>query len=306
MDINAANKQIQQQNEAMQQLKAENERLMGILKDCGIPVESQPESLKINTQSESYTAATSSIGSQSATYRSQPAFLTTPPTTFSSPQSAGSGEERMGSRGDPSMQFTGTAYHSGPDRSDLDFSSNTNNTKELTSMPGIFDDDPQLGIDLILQLEAPCRVHTEYLCREAHKDVERDAFFSGHALMASCPPPSHIENVPEGNQYPHQTYQLPLPNLEKLLNLSKQLITDGQVTPIMILQSLKNHAQYQSLTRDDVKTIIETLNTKVRCYGFGAVVEDFELRDCLQGILGAKLYHTRTPPSRVGDDALYR
>lgn len=314
VDVNAANQTIQQQKEAIQHLQAENERLMGILKDCGIPVQAQPERPNANIQNaqqKSYTAGSSSVGSHSVTYQSQPPFLTTPPTSFSSPQSAGSGDERMPSReggGGHAMPSVGTAFHSTTTRSDLDFSANADNknSEELPSVPGIFDEDPQLGIDFILQLEAPCRVHTEYLCREAYKDVERDAFIGGHALMASCPPPSHIENVPEGNQYPHQTYDLPLPNLEKLLNLSRQLITDGQVTPIMILQSLKNHEQYRSLTRDDVKMIIETLNAKIRCYGFGAVVEDFELRDCLQNVLGAKLYNSRSPPSRLGDDALYR
>jgi hypothetical protein len=305
VDINAANEQIQKQHETVQHLQAENERLLKILRDCGIPVQAQPEPLTIKTQNVSRTAGSSSTGSQSATFQSQPPFLTTPPTTFSSPHSAGSGDERKGSRGDTSMPFIGTAFHSSTDHGGLDFSGKAE-TIELTSMPGIFDKDPQLGVDFVLQLEAPCRVHTEYLCRTAHKDVEKDAFFSGHALMASCPPPSHIENVSEDNQFPHQTYELPLPNLEKLLNLSRQLITDGQVTPIMVLQSLKNHDQYRSLTRDDIKMIIETLHTKIRCYGFGAVVEDFELRDCLQNVLGAKLYRSRSPPSRVGDDALYR
>ncbi|KKA17354.1 hypothetical protein T310_8819, partial [Rasamsonia emersonii CBS 393.64] len=162
--------------------------------------------------------------------------------------------------------------------------------------------------DLVLignRLEAPCRDHTEYLCREAAKDVENQMFFSGHALMASCPPPSHIENVPEGNQYPHQTYDLPSANLETLLNLSKQLVSEGQVTPIMVLQSLKNHELYHTLTREDVKTIIDTLYAKIRCYGFGAVVEDFELQDCLSSVLGSKLESGIPPPTNVGDDALY-
>jgi hypothetical protein len=286
---------------------------MGILKECGIPVQPQveietPEAITM-PPAGSYTIGTGSVASQSAGFQSHPAFLTTPPSTFSSPHSAGGdGDERSGSRAGPggNMPAIGTAFQTGMEMSDLDYSSNTEKEREIPAVPGIFDSDPQLGVDFILQLEAPCRVHTEYLCREAHKDVERDAFFSGHALMASCPPPSHIENVPEGNDYPHQTYELPLPNLEKLLNLSRQLITDGQVTPIMILQSLKNHEQYRSLNKDDVKTIVETLTAKIRCYGFGAVIEDFELRDCLQNVLGAKLYHGRSPPSRVGDDALYR
>jgi hypothetical protein len=123
--------------------------------------------------------------------------------------------------------------------------------------------------------------------------------------MASCPPPSHIDNVPEGNQYPHQTYDLPTASLQTLLNLSRQLINEGQVTPIMILQALKNHEMYHQLTREDIKTIIDTLNAKIRCYGFGAVVEDFELRDCISSVLGSKFAPNMIPPSRMGDEALY-
>ncbi|KAE8552282.1 hypothetical protein TMatcc_002307 [Talaromyces marneffei ATCC 18224] len=313
VDINTSNQKIQQQQETIQSLRTENNRLMGILKECGIPVQAQveketPEAINL-APGGSFTSGPSSVASQSAGFQSQPAFLTTPPSTFSSPHSAGDGDERSGSRAGPGggMPIIGTTFQTGMGLSELDFSGSSEKERELLpSIPGIFDEDPQLGVDFILKLEAPCRVHTEYLCREAHKDVERDAFISGHALMASCPPPSHIENVPEGNLYPHQTYDLPLPNLGKLLNLSKQLITEGQVTPIMILQSLKNHEQYRSLTKEDVKTIVETLTAKVRCYGFGAVIEDFELRDCLQNVLGAKLYHGRRPPSRIGDDALYR
>lgn len=57
----------------------------------------------------------------------------------------------------------------------------------------------------------------------------------------------------------------------------------------MALQHLKNHELYPTLRREDIKIIIETLNTKVRCYGFGAVVEDFELMDCLSSVLGTKV-----------------
>lgn len=126
--------------------------------------------------------------------------------------------------------------------------------------------------------------------------------FSGHALMATCPPPSYIANTTHEQPYPHKLYDLPYANLTTLLNLSRQLVTEGQITPIMALQCLKNHELYRSLSRDDVKIIIDTLNTKVRCYGFGAVVEDFELMDCLSSVLDTKVY---TGVSRVGDDSIY-
>ena len=118
---------------------------------------------------------------------------------------------------------------------------------------------------------------------------DEDMPFSGHALMATCPPPSYIDKTTNESPYPHKTYDLPLANLGTLLNLSRQLVTDGQITPIMALQCLKHHDLYRSLTRDDVKIIMDTLNNKVRCYGFGAVVEDFELADCLSNVFGTKV-----------------
>lgn len=112
--------------------------------------------------------------------------------------------------------------------------------------------------------------------------------------MASCAPPTHISTTPAlaaGLQptYPHKTYDnIPPANLSTLLNLSRQLVEGGQVTPIMALQSLKSHDRYRSLTREDVKGMIDDLNNKVRCYGFGAVLEDFELKDALSSIFATK------------------
>jgi hypothetical protein len=129
-------------------------------------------------------------------------------------------------------------------------------------------------------------------------DNPEEAQFSGHALMACCPPPTHIDTVPAqqgGLQptYPHQVPNIPAETLNTLLNLSQQiagegLIEGGQVTPIMALQHLKSHPQYLSLTTEDIMSMIESVKKKVRCYGFGAVMEDFELRDALHTIFASK------------------
>lgn len=81
--------------------------------------------------------------------------------------------------------------------------------------------------------------------------------------------------------------------LNTLLNLSEKIksegyVEGGQVTPIMALQSLRGHHSYNSLTRDDVVGMIDSIRNKVRCYGFGAVMEDFELRDALAAIFATK------------------
>ncbi|OAP63883.1 hypothetical protein AYL99_03110 [Fonsecaea erecta] len=170
----------------------------------------------------------------------------------------------------------------------------------IPDMPGIFEREPQLGIDFILKLEQTCRDHEEYLVRRSadSPNTEDEALFSGHALMATCPPPSHIARVPaeDGGLVP--TYEHKVPDAESvqilnnLLNLSQTLkgsaIPSGQVTPIMALQSLKGHRNYASLTREDVLGMIESIRSKVRCYGFGAVMEDFELRDALSSIFATK------------------
>jgi hypothetical protein len=149
-------------------------------------------------------------------------------------------------------------------------------------------------------LEATCRDHGEYLVRRSvdSPDNPEEAQFSGHALMACCPPPTHISSVPAqqgGLQptYPHQVPDIPAETLNVLLNLSRQIageghIEGGQVTPIMAIQHLKCHPQYLDLTAEDVRAMTESFKKKVRCYGFGAVMEDFELRDALQAIFASK------------------
>lgn len=117
--------------------------------------------------------------------------------------------------------------------------------------------------------------------------------------MATCPPPSHIESVPSATGGLEPTYEHKVPDakaietLNNLLNLSQIIrdthqISGGQVTPVMALQCLRGHRNYSSLTRDDVVRMIESIKGNVRCYGFGAVMEDFELRDALSIIFATK------------------
>jgi hypothetical protein len=154
---------------------------------------------------------------------------------------------------------------------------------------GIFEEDPQLGIDFVLRyvdstsnhpvmrhnsdcyssLEKPCQEHKPFLYKRSldSPNTPEEAQFSGHALMASCPPPNRLVAGPGEEPYPHQTYDLPHADLEKLLDLSRQLVAEGQLTPIEALAQLRSHNRYRSLTREDIRGMIEDLNRKVRCYG---------------------------------------
>ena len=117
--------------------------------------------------------------------------------------------------------------------------------------------------------------------------------------MATCPPPSHIETVSSASGGLEPTYEHKVPDykdiqtLNNLLNLSQVIrdthqIPGGQVTPVMALQCLRGHRNYGTLTRSDILRMVDSIRGNVRCYGFGAVMEDFELRDALTGIFAEK------------------
>ncbi|KAJ5404366.1 hypothetical protein N7509_004237 [Penicillium cosmopolitanum] len=312
-EISDANVQLQQHKEVLQSVRTENDILKEILIAHGIHYEPELEQRRAERPPvpfQSSPVAASSAGSQSAGLANSISHQHTTPATSISPglsPTAGSGSVGLEHPDiSPAMAFAPPQqiYHAGASDSmgAMDRSA-CQAAPPVPAMGGAFESDPQLQIDFILTLEGPCREHTDYLCRRSITEADdEDMPFSGHALMATCPPPSYITNTTPEQPYPHKAPDLPLANLGTLLNLSRQLVTDGQITPIMALQCLKNHELYPSLSRDDIKVIIETLNTKVRCYGFGAVVEDFELIDCLSSVLGTNVDLSMI---RQRDDAIY-
>ncbi|EKG11884.1 Basic-leucine zipper (bZIP) transcription factor [Macrophomina phaseolina MS6] len=146
-------------------------------------------------------------------------------------------------------------------------------------------DYDQIGIDFVLTLEKPCMDHMQFLLVRA-EDNEADV--SGHALMQTCPPHSHIAEHPE-EKYPHKMPDVSQPDLMKLLDLSHRLPTmEGEITPVMAWVAVIQDPRFQELTKEDIEAVKGDLLAKVRCYGFGAVIEEFEVRDALNSILAAK------------------
>ncbi|KAM0563868.1 hypothetical protein ACHAPJ_000074 [Fusarium lateritium] len=153
----------------------------------------------------------------------------------------------------------------------------------------------QAGIDFVLTLERPCMAHIQYMVERAS---EPDGEPCGHALMASCPPepfPDARPGLPFGNTHipldgePNQkTWEVPRADLATLLDLSKRIDLDGEVTPIMSWGMLMSHPRASELEVADFRKLSEELVRKVRCYGFGAVMEEFEVRDAMDNIFGAK------------------
>jgi len=154
-----------------------------------------------------------------------------------------------------------------------------------------------------LRLERPCMDHMQYLLVRSHNvegqpmhhpmenadDAEHE-HMSGHALMATAPPHSHVMQKP-AEKYPHQMpLDLGPDGLSKLLDLSNRLPFDRytEITPVMAWTTILRHERVRELTEADIQTVKEDLSTKVRCYGFGAVLEEFELDDALTNVFAQK------------------
>lgn len=118
--------------------------------------------------------------------------------------------------------------------------------------------------------------------------------FCGHALMASCPPvPDPDEVIPFGhgprqNEDAQKTWDLSKGSLTHLLDISMRLNLDGELTPVMAWGVILAHHRFRELTKEDINQITTELSGKIRCYGFGAVLEDFEVRDALANVFNAK------------------
>ena len=116
--------------------------------------------------------------------------------------------------------------------------------------------------------------HLPFLCETAAK-VE--AFPCGHALMASCPPTSFDKLLPDGpfgysqitdmGDSGQQTWAISQAGLSTLLDLSKKLDLDGEVTPVMAWGMILAHERFEEFTQVDLLRMAGELGRKVRCYG---------------------------------------
>ncbi|KAK3298837.1 uncharacterized protein B0H64DRAFT_439273 [Chaetomium fimeti] len=171
-------------------------------------------------------------------------------------------------------------------------------------------DYEQAGVDFVLTLENPCMNHLPWMLERAATAGIREP--CGHALMASCPPEPFSELSPDipfgqaqpqaqahthnhnhptpGNENtgPTGTWTLNKGDLTTLLDLSKRLNLDGEITPVMAWGMVLAHPRLAELRPEDFARLAEELGGKVRCYGFGAVMEEFEVRDALENVFSMR------------------
>ncbi|CAK7227688.1 hypothetical protein SEUCBS140593_006660 [Sporothrix eucalyptigena] len=157
-------------------------------------------------------------------------------------------------------------------------------------------DYEQAGIDFVLTLEKPCMDHMPWLLE---RGVEAGGEPCGHALMATCPPepfPELTPDIPFGYSNVkgaeigsgQRTWELSKGDLNTLLALSSKLNLDGEITPVMAWGMVLAHPRLAELTIKDFERLTEELGSKVRCYGFGAVMEEFEVRDAMENVMSTK------------------
>lgn len=99
----------------------------------------------------------------------------------------------------------------------------------------------------------------------------------GHALMASCPPERFAELTPqipfgystvdrEGDSQ-QRTWELSKADLGTLLDLSKKLDLNGEITPVMAWGMVLAHHRLHELKLGEIRVLADELSGKVRCYG---------------------------------------
>lgn len=145
----------------------------------------------------------------------------------------------------------------------------------------------KLSAKLIIldSLERPCMGHMQYLSVRAHNaqsslegemsgkpmevpDDGENQHISGHALMATAPPYSHIMGNP-GARYQHQLPDVQRENLMRLLNLSTELqVTESELPPVRAWIKIMQDARIQALGVNDFELLKSHLVKKVHCYRY--------------------------------------
>ncbi|KAK3701318.1 hypothetical protein LTR37_015539 [Vermiconidia calcicola] len=135
--------------------------------------------------------------------------------------------------------------------------------------------------------------HMQYLVVRSHNpegqdfrhpaeapDDREEEHMSGHALMSTCPPYSHVKQKPN-EPYPLKMPELGTPDLSKLLDLSSRLPLnhDSEITPIMAWTMIYRDERINELTKEDFERIKLDLGTKV---------EQFEVRDALESVFAER------------------
>ncbi|KAI9715421.1 MAG: hypothetical protein M1828_000841 [Chrysothrix sp. TS-e1954] len=147
--------------------------------------------------------------------------------------------------------------------------------------------------------------HMQMLMVKSASSPSSDPCISGHALMSTAPPSSHIADHPT-EPYPHKPPPPGMGNsmhniaaapkrndedaqrLMQLFDFSNRIQLDGEITPVMAWAMIMADEGAWMWGVGDFERVKGELAGKIRCYGFGAVLEEFEVRDAIRNVIDSK------------------
>ena len=149
-------------------------------------------------------------------------------------------------------------------------------------------DDPAIAIDFVLALEQPCLPHIPHPSHSyTHSgsnpttspplttdfdnlpDADTDADVlvgpepSHHIQMLSAPLVQFAPSTPDINS----SWQASASIIKELLNLSKSINLEGEITPVECWWRLKGHPGSQAMGRGEMEALKRELRSGVRCCG---------------------------------------
>ena len=122
----------------------------------------------------------------------------------------------------------------------------------------------------------------------------------GHSLMLTKVPvpvaksyqhgdPEHAHALPDVGSGPGKYARLlNLAHLSMYSRATNYATLSGEISPAQALGFIRKDPRYAMLNRKDFDDMTEVLKLKSRCYGFGAVVEAYEVRDVLADVFAGK------------------
>ncbi|GME37269.1 hypothetical protein V496_02074 [Neofusicoccum parvum] len=128
----------------------------------------------------------------------------------------------------------------------------------------------QLGLNFVLTLESPCLPHA-HDHGGARPDPTGHALTASAALLARCPRPDDPLALPPADAVAWETTSA---GLERLLDLSGRIDTDGELTPVQAWDYIRCHPRFAEL-RDAERlwSLTTEVAREVKCAGFGAVID---------------------------------
>ncbi|KAJ5239300.1 hypothetical protein N7468_003919 [Penicillium chermesinum] len=127
----------------------------------------------------------------------------------------------------------------------------------------------QMGVDFVLSLERPCLFHTRA------PDTDEP---SGHAmsmqgmLLARAPEDLHDQTA----------WEVPAQQLAKLFELSGSLGLEGYITPVQAWNRINSRLGFPHLPLEKLEALRCAMVPYVKCYGFGALIEEQIFEDLLE------------------------